>query len=95
MSGELQVGDRVRKIGPVNGADLEQEGEVKRVDEVVKDGRVVGTKVVVECATGGRVWKLQNAANFARLEDAAERPTVSPPAVGAAAALPLPGETRR
>ena len=94
MSGELQVGDRVRKIGPVNGTDLEQEGEVKRVDEVVKDGRVVGTKVVVECAAGGRVWKLQNATNFARLlEDAAERPTVSQQAVGAAAALPCAAGT--
>ena len=89
MSTGLQVGDRVRKIGPVNGADLEQEGRVKRVDEVVKGGRVVGTKVVVECAAGGRVWKLQNATNFARLlEDAAERPTVSQQAVGAAAAPP-------
>jgi hypothetical protein len=58
----LMVGDRVRKIGPSNGADLEQEGRVRRVD---------GTKVVVESASGGRAWNLQSTANFVRLDAAA------------------------
>jgi hypothetical protein len=81
----LQVGDRVRKIGPTNGTGLEEEGRVLKVD---------GTKVVVESAASGRAWNRQSAANFLRLDDSAAPPARPPPAAPKAAAANPRGPAR-